>query len=69
MIFNGNSCGACFTGSRKNSFACYPLLCVAFIFVMSIFILFSHFGGATLFQVVRCLPIMMLRDRALSIIF
>jgi hypothetical protein len=34
--------------SEKNSFARYPLLSVAFIFMMSL-ILFRHLGGATLF--------------------
>ena len=38
----------CFADFRKNGFTCYPLLSVAFIFVISL-ILFRHLGGATLF--------------------
>ncbi len=44
------------------------LCCVTLIIVMSL-ILFRHLGGTTLFWVVRCLPIMLLGDRALCIIF
>ncbi len=43
MLIAESSCGTCFAAFRKNSFACYPLLSVAFIFMMSL-ILFRHFG-------------------------
>jgi hypothetical protein len=40
--------GTRFAAFRKNGFACYPLLSVAFIFMMS-FIFLGFLGGFTLF--------------------
>jgi hypothetical protein len=40
---NESSSGTCFAAFRKNSFACYPLPSVAFIFMISL-ILFRLFG-------------------------
>jgi hypothetical protein len=38
-----SSSGTCFAAFRKNGFACYPLLSIAFIFMMS-FIFLRIFG-------------------------
>jgi hypothetical protein len=43
MLVAESSCGTCFALFRKKGFACYPLLSVAFIFMISI-ILFILFG-------------------------
>ncbi len=48
-----------FTGSRKNGFAYYPVLCC--LHLCDVLYPFRHLGGITLFWVVRCLPILWIR--------